>query len=105
MPHVYKQAAARNDLIEHYIYLAEEAGEAVADCFMDAAATSFNVLATQPEIGAPLTLRRTELAGMRKWSVDGFDNILVFYLPLPNGVTIVRVLHAARDWWGLLGLA
>jgi toxin ParE1/3/4 len=27
----------------------------------------------------------------------------VFYEPRPDGVSIVRVLHAASDWWGLLG--
>jgi toxin ParE1/3/4 len=37
--------------------------------------------------------------------VKGFDNRLVFYEPRPDGVSIVRVLHAASDWWGVLGLA
>ncbi|WP_084226817.1 type II toxin-antitoxin system RelE/ParE family toxin [Nitrosospira sp. NpAV] len=41
---------------------------------------------------------------MRKWRVKDFDNVLIFYLPRPDGVLIVRVLHAARDWWGLLGI-
>ena len=41
---------------------------------------------------------------MRKWGVKGFDTVLVFYLPRNDDVAIVRVLHAARDWWGLLGL-
>ena len=55
-------------------------------------------------MGAPLTLRRPKLAGLRKWRIDGFDNHLVFYLPRPDGVSIVRVLHAARDWESLLGV-
>ena len=29
---------------------------------------------------------------------------LVFYMPRSDGVSIVRVLHAARDWRGLLGI-
>ena len=41
---------------------------------------------------------------MRKWPVNGFEKFLIFYLPSGNGVTIVRVLHAAQDWWGLLGI-
>ncbi len=28
---------------------------------------------------------------------------LVFYEQRPDGVSIVRVLHAASDWWSLLG--
>jgi toxin ParE1/3/4 len=55
-------------------------------------------------IGAPLILRPPELAELRKWRVKDFDNHLIFYLPRPDGVSIVRELHAAGDWWGLLGI-
>ena len=55
-------------------------------------------------IDAPLILRPPELAELRKWRVKDFDNHLIFYLPRPDGVSIVRVLHAASDWWGLLGI-
>jgi toxin ParE1/3/4 len=36
--------------------------------------------------------------------VKDFDNFLIFYLPRPDGASIVRVLHASRDWWALLGI-
>ena len=104
MPKVYRRAAARRDLVEQFVYLAENAGLDIAERFLANAETSFNELAGQPKIGAPLTLRDTALAGMRKWRVKDFDNHLIFYLPRANGVSIVRVLHAARDWWGLLGI-
>lgn len=56
-------------------------------------------------MGAPLVLRRPELAGLRKWRVREFEDVLIFYRPRPDGVSIVRVLHGAMDWWQLLGLA
>jgi toxin ParE1/3/4 len=56
-------------------------------------------------VGAPLTLKHPDLANVRKWRVKGFDNHLEFYQPRPDGVSIVRVLHAASDWWGVLGYA
>ncbi|MCX7203190.1 MAG: type II toxin-antitoxin system RelE/ParE family toxin [Burkholderiales bacterium] len=46
---------------------------------------------------------RRDLANLRKWWVKDFDNHLIFYMPCPDGVSIVRVLHAASDWWALLG--
>ena len=56
-------------------------------------------------MGAPLSLLRApRLAGLRKWRVDGFEKFLIFYLPRQGGISIVRVLHAAQDWWGLLGI-
>ena len=56
-------------------------------------------------MGAPLVSRRPELAGLRKWRVSDFKDVLIFYLPHDRGISIVRVLRGARDWWHLLGLA
>lgn len=103
MPRVTKREAVQRDLVEHFVYLAENASLDVAERFLSSAEASFADLARQPMIGAPLTLKHPDLAGMRKWRVKGFDNHLVFYQPRPDGVSIVRVLHAASDWWSVLG--
>jgi len=55
-------------------------------------------------MGAILSLRDSKLAGMRRWRVHGFEKFLIFYLPRPGGISIVRVLHAAQNWWSLLGI-
>jgi len=83
MGRIYRRPGVRRDLIAHYCYLAENAGEAVADEFLSRVEASFNDLIEQPKIGAPLTVRPTELAGLRKWPVKDFDNVLIFYLPHP----------------------
>lgn len=103
MPKIHVRARARQDLIDHYVYLSDEADSEVANRFLANTESSFSDLALQPGMGAPLALRATELAGLRKWRVKAFENILIFYLPRRDGVSIVRVLHAARDWWKLLG--
>lgn len=104
MAKVYQRAAARRDLLEHFVHLAENASLDTAERFLARAEASFSDLALQPKIGAPLTLQSPELAGLRKWRVRDFDSHLIFYLPRPDGISVVRVLHAARDWWGLLGM-
>jgi toxin ParE1/3/4 len=104
MGEVYKRAAARRDLVQHFVNLAENAGLDTADRFLTNAERCFNELAQQPEMGSPLTLRGPELKGMRKWRVPEFETYLVFYLPRSDGISVVRVLYAARDWWGLLGM-
>ncbi len=104
MPGITTSAAARADLVGHFVYLAEEASGAVADRFLGRVEESFALLAAEPRIGAPLTLQSPALAGMRKWRVKDFDQFLVFYMPRPKGVLIARVLHTSQDWWGLLGL-
>ena len=104
MARVYQRASAKRDLIQHFVHLAEAAGEETADRFLANARASFEDLAEQPRVGAPLRLSNPALENMRKWRVSGFENYLVFYLPRADGVSIVRVLHAARDWWSLFGI-
>jgi toxin ParE1/3/4 len=105
MSRVRQRAAARSDLLEHFVHLAENAGLDTAERFLANAEATFNDLADQPMIGAALTSRHPALASLRRLRVNEFDNHLIFYLPRPDGITIVRVLHAARDWWSLLGIA
>jgi len=104
MPRVFKRAAARRDLVEHYVYLAENTDGPIADRFLACAEASFADLSEHPEMGAALTLRRPELAELRKWRIREFENFLIFYVPRTNGVSIVRVLYATQDWWQLFGV-
>ena len=64
MPRVFKRAAARRDLVQHYVYLAENAGDAVADRFLECAESSFAALSigryTQPvSMGLVATFRNS----------------------------------------------
>lgn len=77
---VYKRHAARRSLVQHFVYLAENARLDTADRFPTNAERCFVELAQQPEIGSPLALKRSELAGMRRWRVPDSENFLVFYL-------------------------
>lgn len=104
MPRVFKRPATRRDLIQHYVYLAENAGEELADRFLERAEASFGLLAEQPDMGTPIALRDSRLAGIRKWRVQDFENFLIFYLPRRDGVSIVRIIYAAQDWWSRLGV-
>jgi len=87
MSRVGQHEAARRDLVEHFVTLAEKAGLATAERFLTNAEASFNLLATQPFMGAPLVLRRPEPAGLRKWRVDDFDGSLIFYMPRQDGIS------------------
>lgn len=102
---VFRRPAALRDLVEHTAYLDQNAGRDIAERFLRQAESTFEELAEQPMMGAPLPLRHPALAGLRKWRIRDFDNHLIFYLPRPDGAVIIRVLHAARNWWALLGLA
>jgi plasmid stabilization system protein ParE len=77
-------------------------GIETAERFLLNADKSFGDLSRHPEMGAPLALRSPKLAGLRKWVVSGFENVLIFYLPYPGGVSIVRAWHGRA---GLVALS
>ncbi len=105
MGRVERSAAARADLISHFVYLADAASEAIGDRFLDRALESFDLLAGQPQIGPVATSQIPALASVRKWRVKNFERYLIFYIPIEGGVRIIRILHTAQDWWRLLDLA
>jgi toxin ParE1/3/4 len=71
-------------------YIADESF-AAADRWVDRLDEQFRVLATQPMMGRA----RDELApGVRSFP---FGRYVVFYVPLEDGIDVIRVLHGARD--------
>jgi toxin ParE1/3/4 len=98
MAQVHKHAAAKRDLVEHFVYLAENAGLDTAERFMLKVEESFSDLGRHPSLGVQVELPGPEIAGMRKWHVKGFEKFLIFYRPRPTGVSVVRVIHATQEW-------
>jgi toxin ParE1/3/4 len=87
MARVLKREAAKRDLIQQWVWYAENANIEVADRFLRAADSTLNLLSTQPESGAVFFVRKPELQGMRRSPVsDGFEKNLLFYFPVHDGV-------------------
>ena len=61
MARVLKREAARRDLIQQWVWYAENAGVEVADRFIRAADETLDLLSTQPESGAAFFVRQSEL--------------------------------------------
>lgn len=66
--------------------------------FFNAIEDTCRQLAESPELGEKVATQSEATAGMRFWRIAGFTNHLLFCRRVANGVEIVRVLHAARDW-------
>jgi len=94
--YVVKPRADR-DLSDYADYLAEEATLDLALRFLPAANETFALLAQQPNLGWQSRLRRTALKCLRVFRVTGFEHMLIFYRPLPDGVDILRVVHGSRN--------
>jgi len=96
------RATARRDIDAQYRWLAEQADFVTADRFLDAIDVAFATLAGHPRLGPEVTATHPRLVGMRKWKVTGFPNTLIFYEPRGAGISVVRILDAAQDWWALI---
>ncbi len=94
---VRRRTLAKRDLVEHFVYLAENAGVETAGRFLTAVEFTFQELARMPEMGARRTFRNPRFKGIRKWQVRGFESYLIFYFSLQDSIDVVRVLYGARD--------
>jgi toxin ParE1/3/4 len=95
------QPAAARDMEEQADYLAQRSLDA-ATRFARAVEETFQQLASMPGMGSPREFRNPALAGLRVWRLRGFENYLIFYRPVEQGVEVLRVLHAARDIQSIL---
>ena len=83
--------SAETDLLEAWTFIAEQSFEA-ADHVLDVIEQEAQTLALQPLMGRA----RPELAeGIRCWPTSSSYNF--YYYPSDSGITVVRVLHHARD--------
>lgn len=91
MSKVRRSASAENDLLEAWLYIAEDSVDS-ADRLLDQIETEMGRLLMQPEMGR----RRDELAAsLRSWPTS--TPYILFYFAESDGIMIARVLHHARD--------
>ena len=88
---------ARIDLLEQFVYLGEEASVDLAERYFAAVDETCALLLKHPLTGASYDSGVSDLEGMRRLPVKGFENYLIFYRPRTGGIDVVRVLHGARD--------
>jgi toxin ParE1/3/4 len=85
-----KTPEAEEDLVEIALYIEGDNPDA-ADRLLDQFDQTFQRLSEFPLMGR----HRDELAaGLRSFPVG---NYVIYYLPLRDGIDVVRVLHGARD--------
>jgi toxin ParE1/3/4 len=99
---VLKKPAVWQDLLGQVDFISRDNPEA-AERFIDAVEAAFELLADNPLLGTMCAFEHPSAQGLRHWSVTGFKQYVVFYRPLPNGIEVVRLLHASRDAEAALG--
>ena len=90
MARVTRRPLAAADILDIWDHIAEDSLDK-ADRWIDKLDEKFGILATQPLMGRA----REELAAdLRSFP---FGRYVIFYMPVQDGIDVVRVLHSARD--------
>lgn len=90
MVRVIRRPLAELDILEIWDFIADDS-ITEADLWIDRLDEKLLLWATQPMMGRS----RDELArGLRSFA---FGRYVVFFLPISDGLDVVRVLHASRD--------
>lgn len=90
MPRIHRRPQAAADIADIWDYIADDSLDQ-ADAWVDRLNEQLQLLATQPLMGR----QRDELAPSVR-SLP-FGRYIIFYVPLDDGIDVVRVLHSARD--------
>jgi len=101
-PRVFRLAQAKLDLAEIATCLGREDPD-LGLRFFQAAEETFRQLAETSGLGSPVESSNSRVATLRVWPVRGFENWLIFYRPIRDGISVARVLHGARDIERILG--
>lgn len=82
-----------SDVAEIARRIAEDNPEAALR-IIEAAQKNFELIGVHPGIGR---LRTFSQPGVRSWPITDFPNYLIFYLPRQHEITIIAVIHGARN--------
>jgi toxin ParE1/3/4 len=91
MPTIRVAAAAEEDLIRIWEYVASERDAEVAGRLVKEITRRFAVLRDHPRAGRE---HNELLVNLRSFAVK---NYVIFYQPFEGGIEILRVLHGSRD--------
>jgi toxin ParE1/3/4 len=99
---VIKRAQAQQDLVEQAYPIALDS-PAASERFLAATEVAFERLAQMPGLGRLREFKDPDLLGVRSLPVRGFENHLIFYREVEDGIDVIRVLHGARDIRAIFG--
>jgi toxin ParE1/3/4 len=86
------------DFDQQYRWYLEQAGEEVAEHFLQAVAVTLPLLAEHSDLGRRRNFRNPMLRGLRSFQVKNpFQKILIFYRVTEISLEAWRLMHGSRD--------
>ena len=92
-PRILRHPEVKNDLKEIGTYI----GWPHASRFLAAAEAAFRRLCEMPFLAGVYESDEPRFANIRVWPIPGFENYLIFYRPIEHGISVLQVMHGARN--------
>lgn len=92
----FLSSQAETDIDEVVHFLAKEALNTALH-FYENLEKTFEIIADNPLIGHTYFSLNKELLKVRYFPLKHFSKYLIFYIPTQKNITIIRVLHQARN--------
>lgn len=96
MKGVKLRESAEQDLVDAASYLAQHAGQAMAERLIDEALAALESVRRMPTMGSPRLGQLCDIPGLRSWRVAVFD-MQWFYFDTPTALDVVRLLADRQD--------
>ena len=90
---IVRRPRARQDIVRCALFVEEAAAERL----LDAIEHTLGMLADLPGLSVAVEVENSQLAGLRRFPVSGFDGYLLFYRASDEEIELVRLLHGTRD--------
>jgi len=102
MPRFILDPCVEDELWGIWYFIAQDNPDA-ATRVIDAAYETFKTLAANPGLGRPRQFRNPRLRYVRSWRISGFENYLIFYRGVADGIQVNHIYHGAQDIDALFG--
>ncbi len=98
---IFKSPEAESEVAKILEHLKNE-DPTLPELFMDDFESALEKIAAFPELGSLWESEEKRFAKVRYWQMKKFENHLVFYKPVREGILILHVLHGAQDLRNIL---
>jgi plasmid stabilization system protein ParE len=102
MPKYILDPCVEDELWGIWYFIAQDNPDA-ATRVVESAYKSFKTLTANPGLGKPRRFRNPRLRDVRSWHITGFENYLIFYRAIADGIQVIHVYHGSRDIEALFG--
>ena len=102
MTKIILDPGVEDELWAIWAYIAEDDPDA-ATRVVEAVHETFKLLTSNPELGRRRSFRNPRVRNVRSFRVSGFDNYLIFYRAVEQGIQVLHVYHGAQDLEALFG--